>query len=359
MTALLSLDAVSKRFGSYQALDRISLDVRQGEFIALLGPSGCGKTTLLRAIAGFQTPDSGRIAIDGEDVTQLPPYRRPLNTVFQQYALFPHMRVLENVAYGPRRQGVARNEAAKRARDALAMVGLENFGERYPRELSGGQQQRVALARAIVNRPKLLLLDEPLSALDMKLRKRMQLELKHLQERLGIAFVFVTHDQEEAMTMADRIVVMNAGSIEQVGTGIDIYRRPATRFVTEFIGDANMIAFDVRDGALRLDMASPAQWPAPSSAPTRGVAVLRPEQLHVLVDPAAAANRPPDASACRMRGVLADIVDIGSHALLYADIGAHRIVARTTSGIAATLRPGADVHLGFDPANVHLIGDAA
>lgn len=356
MTALLSLQAVSKRFGSYQALDRISLDVRQGEFIALLGPSGCGKTTLLRAIAGFQTPDSGRIAIDGEDVTQLPPYRRPLNTVFQQYALFPHMRVIENVAYGPRRQGVARDEAAKRSRDALEMVGLENFGARYPRELSGGQQQRVALARAIVNRPKLLLLDEPLSALDMKLRKRMQLELKHLQERLGIAFVFVTHDQEEAMTMADRIVVMNAGCIEQVGTGIDIYRRPATRFVTEFIGDANMIAFNVSDGALRLDMASHAQWPVASNTPARGVAVLRPEQLHVVADPA---NGAADGSACCMRGVLADIVDIGSHALLYADIGAHRIVARTTSGIAATLRTGADVHLGFDPANVHLIGDAA
>jgi len=356
MTALLSLQSVSKRFGSYQALDRISLDVRQGEFIALLGPSGCGKTTLLRAIAGFQTPDSGRIAIDGMDVTQLPPHRRPLNTVFQQYALFPHMRVLENVAYGPRRQGASREEAAARSKEALAMVGLESFGERYPRELSGGQQQRVALARAIVNRPKLLLLDEPLSALDMKLRKRMQLELKHLQERLGIAFVFVTHDQEEAMTMADRIVVMNAGSIEQVGTGIDIYRRPSTRFVTEFIGDANMIAFDVRNGELHLDMASPARWPVPSSVPARGVAVLRPEQLHVVFESGNAAH---EAATCRMRGALADVVDIGSHALVYADVGAHRIVARTTSGIAATLRTGEAVDLGFDPADVHLIGEAA
>jgi spermidine/putrescine transport system ATP-binding protein len=356
MTALLSLQALGKRFGGYQALDGISLDVRQGEFIALLGPSGCGKTTLLRAIAGFQTPDSGRIAIEGQDVTQLPPYRRPLNTVFQQYALFPHMRVLDNVAYGPRRQGVSRDEAASRSREALAMVGLENFCERYPRELSGGQQQRVALARAIVNRPKLLLLDEPLSALDMKLRKRMQLELKHLQERLGIAFVFVTHDQEEAMTMADRIVVMNAGRIEQVGTGIEIYHRPATRFVTEFIGDANMIAFHVRDGALHLDCASPAQWPVVPNAPARGVAVLRPEQLYVVTD---SADATADAAACRVHGVLADIVDIGSHALLYADVGAHRIVARTSSGVAAALRKGGDVHLGFDPANVHLIGDAA
>ncbi len=214
---LLSIAGITKRFGSQEALKAVSLDIAEGEFVALLGPSGCGKTTLLRCIAGFLAPDEGSIAIGGEDVTRLPPYRRPLNTVFQNYALFPHMNVRENVAYGPRRHGASRAEAAARAAEALSLVGLDGFAERYPRQLSGGQQQRVALARAIVNRPRLLLLDEPLSALDLKLRKRMQLELKHLQERLGIAFVFVTHDQEEAMTVADRLVVMDAGRIEQVG----------------------------------------------------------------------------------------------------------------------------------------------
>ena len=214
MSALLTIEGVSMRFGAYQALDRIDLAIQQGEFVALLGPSGCGKTTLLKSIAGFLKPEVGRILIDGQDVSRLPAHRRPLNTVFQNYALFPHMTVLENVAYGPRRQGASKAQAADRARGALDMVGLADFGPRYPREMSGGQQQRVALARAIVNQPKLLLLDEPLSALDLKLRKRMQLELKHLQARLGIAFIFVTHDQEEAMTMADRVVVMHAGRIE-------------------------------------------------------------------------------------------------------------------------------------------------
>jgi ABC-type Fe3+/spermidine/putrescine transport system ATPase subunit len=210
---LLDIRDVAKRYGRVAALAGVSLEIGQGEFVALLGPSGCGKTTLLRCIAGFVAPDSGMIAIDGIDVTALPPHRRPLNTVFQNYALFPHMTVAENVGYGPARRGVPRAEIAREVDAALAMVGLDGFAPRRPNQLSGGQQQRVALARALINRPRLLLLDEPLGALDLKLRKQMQLELKRLQARLGITFVFVTHDQEEAMTMADRIVVMEGGSI--------------------------------------------------------------------------------------------------------------------------------------------------
>ncbi|MGO4329752.1 ABC transporter ATP-binding protein [Cupriavidus sp. 2TAF22] len=355
MSDLLSIDAVCKRFGAYTALDHIRLDIRQGEFVALLGPSGCGKTTLLRSIAGFLAPDSGRILIDGQDVTQLPPYRRPLNTVFQNYALFPHMSVLDNVAYGPRRQGAPRAEARTRAMQALEMVGLAALGERYPREMSGGQQQRVALARAIVNRPKLLLLDEPLSALDMKLRKHMQLELKQLQEKLGIAFVFVTHDQEEAMTMADRIVVMHAGRIEQIGAGTEIYRAPATRFVAEFIGDANLIGYEASGSQeIRLAVAGrtvPAMQPG--MAP-RGVAVLRPEHLQLLDGTGAG-----DAQLCAWSGVLADVASVGSHTMIRADVGGHLMVARAAGLPAAGLRPGGEVRLGFHPAHLHLIGEPA
>ncbi|WJF89169.1 ABC transporter ATP-binding protein [Paraburkholderia bonniea] len=361
MPALLTLDAVCKRFGAYTALDQISLDIRQGEFIALLGPSGCGKTTLLRAIAGFMTPDRGRIVIDGEDVTHLPPYRRPLNTVFQNYALFAHMSVLENVAYGPRRQGVSRREAAARAQGALEMVGLEALGARYPREMSGGQQQRVALARAIVNRPKLLLLDEPLSALDMKLRRRMQLELKHLQEKLGIAFVFVTHDQEEAMTMADRIVVMNAGRIEQVGAGTEIYRAPATRFVTEFIGEANLLPFRTVAGgfALALPGLLPAVLPLPRvDVPAQGIAVLRPEQLQLL-DSHGHGSALDERGLCSFSATLAEVVSVGSHTMLHVDAGGQRLVARVMGLPGAEVRKGSAVRLGFAPAALHLLGETA
>ncbi|MFT4065976.1 ABC transporter ATP-binding protein [Paraburkholderia sp.] len=347
MPDLLSLAGVCKRFGSQLALDHIDLTVRRGEFVALLGPSGCGKTTLLRAIAGFQTPDAGAIVIDGQDFTHLPPHRRPLNTVFQHYALFPHLNVLDNVAYGPRRQGASRRDAAQRAHEALELAGLATYGERFPRELSGGQQQRVALARAIVNRPKLLLLDEPLSALDMKLRKRMQLELKHLQARLGITFVFVTHDQEEAMAMADRIVVMNAGRIEQIGASDDIYSKPATRFVSEFIGEANLIGYTVRDGAMEWALPGLAPLPAPAGAPARGFAVLRPEHL----------QPGTDAPGCQISGQLRDIVNLGSHALFYVDVAGARLVARASRKAALSTPIGATVPLRFDPAALHLIGD--
>ncbi len=347
MSTLLTIEGVSMRFGAYQALDRIDLDIQQGEFVALLGPSGCGKTTLLRSIAGFLKPESGRILIDGQDISRLAAHHRPLNTVFQNYALFPHMTVSENVAYGPRRQGASKTEAAERARAALDMVGLADFGPRYPREMSGGQQQRVALARAIVNRPKLLLLDEPLSALDLKLRKRMQLELKHLQAKLGIAFIFVTHDQEEAMTMADRVVIMHAGRIEQVGAGTDIYRQPATRFVAEFIGDANFISFTALDGdTLQLDTQG-LRVPFGKPAPARGVAVLRPEDLRLR----------GEAATDTWTGAVTDVINVGSHSMIHVDLGGQIIVARH-GGIAPTgLRPGATVHLAFEPEHLHLIGE--
>lgn len=357
------------RFGAYQALDHIDLDIQQGEFVALLGPSGCGKTTLLRSIAGFLKPESGRILIDGQDISRLAAHHRPLNTVFQNYALFPHMTVLENVAYGPRRQGASRAEAADRARAALDMVGLADFGPRYPREMSGGQQQRVALARAIVNQPKLLLLDEPLSALDLKLRKRMQLELKHLQAKLGIAFIFVTHDQEEAMTMADRVVVMHAGRIEQVGAGTDIYRQPATRFVAEFIGDANFLAYTATDDeALRLDAQGLRVPLAARPALARGVAVLRPEDLRLAdafnaaqgtdaAEAAEAAKAAKGSQSPMLTGTVADVINVGSHSMIHVDIGGQTVVARHGGIAPSGLQPGVTIGLTFAPEHLHLIGE--
>src|SRR5215213_7780245 len=234
------IDGLVKRYGAVVALDDVSLAVRRGEFIALLGPSGCGKTTLLRCTAGFVDPTAGEIRINGRSMKGVPPNRRPVNTVFQQYALFPHMSVAENVEFGPRRKRVAAAERARLAAEALAMVGLEGFGSRYPRELSGGQQQRVALARAVVNRPDLLLLDEPLGALDLKLRRQMQLELKDIQHDVGLTFLHVTHDQEEAMTMADTVAVMNKGKIEQMGAPEELYELPTTAFVANFLGQSNL-----------------------------------------------------------------------------------------------------------------------
>ncbi len=243
--AALKVQGVRKNYGPVVAVAGIDLVVDEGEFFTLLGPSGSGKTTLLRLIAGFERPDAGRIELGGRDVTSVPPYLRDTNTVFQDYALFPHMSVAENIAYGLRVKHVSRQERAKRVQRALDMVRLTGLGGRRPNQLSGGQRQRVALARAVVNEPEVLLLDEPLGALDLKLRHEMQIELKQIQKEVGITFVYVTHDQEEALTMSDRVAVMSNGQIEQVGSPVEVYERPATEFVAGFIGISNVL---VRDG---------------------------------------------------------------------------------------------------------------
>ena len=241
MTSAVSFQSVSRHFGTVRAVDRVTLDIREGEFFALLGPSGSGKTTCLRLIAGFEQPTSGRIAIFGEEATATPPYRRPVNTVFQDYALFPHLSVEDNVAYGLMIAGDGKAERRRKAGEALELVALSGFGARKPSELSGGQRQRVALARALVMQPKVLLLDEPLGALDLKLREAMQGELKSLQRQLGITFVFVTHDQGEALSMSDRIAVFDKGRIQQTGSPSDVYDRPETPFVADFVGSSNIL----------------------------------------------------------------------------------------------------------------------
>ena len=260
---VIRLDGIVKRFGALTVLDDIDLEIGEGEFFSLLGPSGSGKTTLLRLISGFDRPDGGTLLLDGIDVANAPAHRRDVNTVFQDYALFPHMTVLENVAYGPLARKASRHDAVSHAHQALEMVKLDHLGQRRPGQLSGGQRQRVAMARAIVNRPRVLLLDEPLGALDLKLRHEMQFELKHFQRELGITFVYVTHDQEEAVGMSDRIAVFEQGRIAQSGTPTDLYERPANKFVASFVGTSNIITHEgatvmLRPERIRLHCAPPA-----------------------------------------------------------------------------------------------------
>jgi spermidine/putrescine transport system ATP-binding protein len=254
MNAMVELQNVNKVFGSFTALNSVNFEIREGEFMTFLGPSGCGKTTCLRLISGFDTPTSGAIIINGKDVTTDPPYKRDVNQVFQSYALFPHLSIYENIAFGLRMKGVASPEVKTCVDRVVEMTSLQDFVDRRPSQMSGGQRQRVALARAIVCEPKVLLLDEPLSALDAKLRHQMRIELKHLQKRLGITFVFVTHDQEEALTMSDRIAVINKGHVEQIGSVSEIYYHPATRFVASFIGETNIVGAKItsRDGEFSL-----------------------------------------------------------------------------------------------------------
>jgi putrescine transport system ATP-binding protein len=237
---LLRIDAVAKKFGTFRAVDKLSLDIRAGEFFALLGPSGCGKTTLLRMLAGFETPDEGRILLDGKDIAQVLPHQRPVNMMFQNYALFPHLSVRDNIAFGLKRAGMPRSDIDTRVAEMVALVKLDRLEKRKPDQLSGGQKQRVALARSLARRPQVLLLDEPLAALDKKLRESTQLELMELQRRLGTTFIIVTHDQEEAMTMASRIGVMDAGRLEQVATPRELYEAPASRWIAEFVGEVNL-----------------------------------------------------------------------------------------------------------------------
>jgi spermidine/putrescine transport system ATP-binding protein len=286
---LLSLKNVSKAFDDKTVLNSLDLDILDGEFITLLGPSGCGKTTLLRLMAGFEQPDTGAVSLSGHDITHAAPEHRPLNTVFQNYALFPHMSVYDNVAYGLKMEKRPRGEIRQRVNDVLAMVQLQDFARRKPHQLSGGQQQRVAIARAVVKRPQLLLLDEPLSALDYKLRRTMQVELKRLQRELGITFVFVTHDQEEALSMSDRVVVLKDGAIQQLGTPREIYERPANLFTARFVGETNLFPgylTSVEDTGITLDILGLSRiLQKPGFALRKGEQVnvlLRPEDIRVL-----------------------------------------------------------------------------
>jgi spermidine/putrescine transport system ATP-binding protein len=286
------VDSVTRRFDDVTAVDDVSLEIGSGEFFSLLGPSGCGKTTTLRMIAGFEQPTAGRITLEGRDVSRVPPYKRNVNTVFQHYALFPHMSVFDNVAFGPRSKRVKRSEIASRVRELLEVVRLSDFADRRPGQLSGGQQQRVALARALVNYPSALLLDEPLGALDLKLRQAMQLELKRIQREVGITFVYVTHDQEEALTMSDRIAVMNDGEVEQIASPEEIYSSPASVFVASFIGVANLLPATVdvvRDGEADVTLPGGTTAPVPlghgdPEAHHRATVMVRPERPGLRID---------------------------------------------------------------------------
>jgi spermidine/putrescine transport system ATP-binding protein len=306
----ISLRDVSKRYGSHDALLPVSLEISDGEFFCLLGPSGCGKTTTLNLIGGFVAPTQGTIWIGGQGVDREPPHKRNVNTVFQSYALFPHMTVGENVAFGLKMARVDKGEAGRRVHDALRLVGLEDYGGRLPAQLSGGQQQRVAVARALVRRPTVLLLDEPLGALDLKLRKRLQVELAQIHREVGTTFVYVTHDQEEAMAMADRIAIMNVGRIEQVGTPTEIYVRPRSRFVADFIGESNF--FDVTldtaaPGVATLRDGSKVGCPRNGLAPgtTTATLMVRPESIHV--------GAPAEAQAGSLRATTVQTSFLGSY----------------------------------------------
>ncbi|WP_214317918.1 ABC transporter ATP-binding protein [Nonomuraea sediminis] len=305
--AAVQLSGLRKSFGSVEAVAGVDLEIADGEFFAMLGPSGSGKTTVLRLIAGFETPTAGTVSLGGVDVTGLAPFQRDVNTVFQDYALFPHMSVLANVEYGLRVKGVARRERRERALQALASVRLEGFEARRPAQLSGGQRQRVALARALVNRPRVLLLDEPLGALDLKLREEMQVELKSIQREVGITFIFVTHDQEEALTMSDRVAVMEGGRIAQVGTPAEIYERPATPFVAGFVGTSNLISGDAAKAILGKE----------------GTFSVRPEKLRLGADGEAVSAGEHSAA-----GTVAEVVYMGPATRFVVDLDAGgRLVA--------------------------------
>jgi spermidine/putrescine transport system ATP-binding protein len=285
---VVKLDHVRKQYGSFVAVHEADFAIGRGEFFAMLGPSGCGKTTTLKMIAGFEQPTDGRVLLEGADVSQVPPHKRNVNTVFQQYALFPHMSVFDNVAFGPRAKKISEAETTKRVNEMLDVVRLGEFASRRPAQLSGGQQQRVALARALVNYPSALLLDEPLAALDLKLREAMQIELKRIQREVGITFVFVTHDQGEALTMSDRIAVMSEGRVEQVGAPQDIYMRPQTLFVAGFIGSANLLpgtVASVEGGVIRIDLSGGAQVAVSSSQCADSVDLAAGARVTVMVRP--------------------------------------------------------------------------
>jgi spermidine/putrescine transport system ATP-binding protein len=352
----LRLANLTKRFGSFTAVDDVNLTIGKGSFFALLGASGCGKTTTLRMIAGLEEPTSGQVILAGQDISRLRPYRRPVNTVFQSYALFPHLNVFENVAFGLRRRGV-RNVAGQ-VHDMLSLVQLDGFADRRPAQLSGGQQQRVALARALINHPQVLLLDEPLGALDLKLRRQMQIELKRIQTEVGITFVHVTHDQEEAMTMADTIAVMNAGRIEQLGAPTQLYEFPATAFVANFLGQSNLLAAEAAgqsgDEVPVEAYGSRFSVPADRTRATHGPVYLgiRPEKLQV----APSADQAP-AGDQWVAGVVTDAsyVGVSTQYLVRTGWGTELYVFATNAGTASQLPVGSAVVAHWNPVHAFLL----
>ena len=352
---VIALEQVTKRFGSFVAVERADFAIRRGEFFAMLGPSGCGKTTTLRMIAGFETPTDGVVRLEGADVSRVPPYRRNVNTVFQHYALFPHMSVWDNVAFGPRSRKVAADEVKRRVGELLEIVRLSDLAKRKPSQLSGGQQQRVALARALVNYPSALLLDEPLGALDLKLRQAMQIELKRIQREIGITFVFVTHDQEEALTMSDRIAVMSEGRVEQIGAPREIYDRPSSVFVAGFIGSANLLPATVTDAGGAVEVGGrrfpvPAGDGAAARAGDRAVLMVRPERVRVLVDE-------PANGHVGVRCTVSDLVFQGPvvRVALAASDGSPLVAHVGADDQLPFLRPGDEVWAGWEPGAARLL----
>jgi spermidine/putrescine transport system ATP-binding protein len=337
------LEGVTKSFDDVVAVDDLTVDVPKGSFFALLGPSGCGKTTTLRMIGGFEEPDAGAIFLGDQPVTGLPPHKRDVNTVFQSYALFPHLTIFENVAFGLRRRKIGGKQLEGRVHEMLGLVDLHGMDRRKPRQLSGGQQQRVALARALVNNPQVLLLDEPLGALDLKLRKQMQLTLKQIQHEIGITFIHVTHDQEEAMTMADTIAVMNGGKIEQLGPPEELYERPRTSFVARFLGASNLLPGTVEEnGRVRLRSGNVVQVSDGTAERGADVAVgIRPEKLRV----------GGDQLANRLRGRIAErhYVGVATQYIVNTADGTLTLFVQNAEPAAGSLEPGADIDLSFDP----------
>ncbi len=353
MSALVSVDRVLRRFGSVTAVDSVSLDLAENEFFALLGPSGCGKTTLLRLIAGFERPDGGRIVIAGQDVTQVRPRQRPVNLMFQSYALFPHMSVAKNIAYGLEMERLPKREIDQRVGEVLEITALSPLAKRKPEQLSGGQRQRVALARALVKRPKVLLLDEPLAALDRQLREQMQLELKRLQHEVGITFCIVTHDQEEALVMADRVALMQAGRIAQLGPPQELYEHPATHFVASFIGRMNFFEGEVVAEGLRHPQFGLLQGNVPSTLQVgqSGSLAVRPERLALGPSAASKANR--------VSGQVKEVSYRGGDLLLQVQVAAleEPLTARLGIETLDTIPElGAEITLGWDKAHSRLLG---
>jgi spermidine/putrescine transport system ATP-binding protein len=359
-TGSVALDSVTKRFGDLTAVDAIDLEIREGEFFTMLGPSGCGKTTTLRMIAGFEELTSGKLTVDGADMAGIPPYRRPTNTVFQSYALFPHLSVKDNVAFGLKRKKVGRSEIDKRVAAELERVGLTAEANRRPSQLSGGQQQRVALARALVNLPKVLLLDEPLGALDLKLRKGLQVELKRIQKEVGITFVYVTHDQEEALTMSDRIAVMNWGRIEQIADPEEVYDRPSTSFVAGFIGVSNLMPGVVKktgaQGEVELDSGVKVNADVNGFAVgDRCHAVVRPEKLSVN---SAGGNEPS------VEGLVESSLYLGTTTQLIVQLPDEvRMTVLVPNADEAERQQlpggGATVKLSWSPEHMHLVSGSS